>query len=358
MPTFTGQLNSNEIFAALFNMIISIRTYSDNIKGLSSSLVDKARVDGGLYGDTKIYTATDALKSYEWLADAEAANLLQLHRPPAPEQQAIELNIFRIIPLTVDEYLSKRAWQDAGSFAQFNSTIKGWLSDTKKIYDVTTYNTFLGTDDTQIGSQHQGVDLSSITETGEEKNRLEAMAIGQKIADIFTEAKDVSRDYNDYGFLRAWAEEDLVIVWNAAWVNKIRYVDLPTIFHESGIMKDLDQNNMNARYFGTLNTSGGTTTSSNTTIRSMVEKDYGSVHLFPGDLLPNSTQYLANETYTENSAIICKILHKESIPFMSAFQTETSFFNARSLTTNMYMIWGRNELEHLSNYPLITVEAI
>ena len=103
MPAFNGQLNSNEIFGALYNMIISQQVFADNIKGTKSTLVDMARVDGSMYGDTKLYYSTDALKSYAWGADAEAANLLKLYRPKAPECQAIELNVFRQIPLTVDK---------------------------------------------------------------------------------------------------------------------------------------------------------------------------------------------------------------------------------------------------------------
>ena len=85
-------LNQNKIFAALYNQIISIDTFADNIKGTNSQLVDKARVDGGLYGDTKVYLATDVLKSAPWGNDAEATNLLALHRPPAPKTQTITLD--------------------------------------------------------------------------------------------------------------------------------------------------------------------------------------------------------------------------------------------------------------------------
>ena len=47
-------LNTNEIFNALYNMIISQQVFADNIKGAKSTLVDMARVDGTLYGDTKL----------------------------------------------------------------------------------------------------------------------------------------------------------------------------------------------------------------------------------------------------------------------------------------------------------------
>ena len=101
MAIFTGQLRSNEIFSALYNMIISQEVFADNL-GEHQTLVDKARVDGGLYGDTKLYYSTDVLKSVPWGNDAEAANLLALHRPEAPECQAIHLDVFRQICLTVE----------------------------------------------------------------------------------------------------------------------------------------------------------------------------------------------------------------------------------------------------------------
>ena len=101
-------LNPNEIFASIANMIISQEVFADNL-GKHQTLVDKARVDGGLYGDKKLYYATDVLESHPWGADAEATNLLALDRPDEPAVQDITLDIFRQIRLTVDNYLSKRA---------------------------------------------------------------------------------------------------------------------------------------------------------------------------------------------------------------------------------------------------------
>ena len=55
-------LSPNEIYDTLANMIISQEVFADNI-GKNQTLVDKARVDGTLYGDTKLYYATDVLYS-------------------------------------------------------------------------------------------------------------------------------------------------------------------------------------------------------------------------------------------------------------------------------------------------------
>lgn len=372
MPAFTGTLNQNEIFAAIYNMIISQEVFADNIYDTKSTLADRSRVDGGLYGDTKLFYSTDVLKSFEWGNDAEAENLLKLHRPEAPECQAITIDTFRMIPLTVDNYLSKRAWSTEGAFSQFNSQMLGWMRDTKRIYDATLFNSFVGTHTATGGAQNKTISLSAAPTSGQAEieayNRNVAQTIAAEMADLIVDLEDVSRDYNDYGNLRSYNVGDLVFVWNSEWVNKIKKLDVPTIFHKDGLIDKFAENVLPARYFGTVNTSGGTTSATNLTIRSLIEKDYNTVepnksgydakkHIFPGDLLPANTKYEANETYTQDSNIVFKAYHKRSIPFMTAFETGTEFFNQRSLTQTHYLIWGYNDLETLKNYPFITFKV-
>lgn len=378
MANFNGQLNQNEIFAALYNMIISQQVFADNIYDTKATLSDMSRVDGTLYGDTKLYYATDVLKSFEWTNDAEAQNLLKLHRPQAPEVQAITIDQFRMIPLTVDNYLSKRAFATEGAFSAFNSQMLGWMRDTKRVYDSTMFNSFVGTHSAGLSGskgtkQNMTITLPAAPENATEANleaynRLVAQTIATAMADLLVELEDVSRDYNDYGNLRSYNTKDLVFVWNSEWVNKIKKLDLPTIFNKDGLIDKFAQHTLPARYFGNVNTSGGTTGSANTTIRSLIEKDYNAVepdqtgydetkHVFPGDLLPSNTAYGANETYTEDDTIVFKVYHKNSIPFMTAFETGTEFFNPRSLTSTHYLIWGYNNLETLKNYPFITAKA-
>ena len=357
MANFNGQLNANEIFAAIYNMIISQFVFADNI-AKKQTLVDKNKVDGTLYGDTKLYYSTDVLKSYEFGNDAEASDLLRLYRPEAPKVQAIVMNIARQIPVTIDNYLSKKAWSTEGAFSTFTSVTLDWLNETKRIYDAKTYNVFVGTDETKIGSQSQTVELSTIEGTGEEKNRLRAQKIAQKMANIFDELEDANRDYNDYGHMRSCSLDDLEVIWNSAYVNEITKLDLPTVFNSEGLMDKFSENRLLPKFFGNLNTVSGTTPEVNTTIRSAVEKTFGEVHLFPGDLLPGNTAYAEKETYTVDPKIICKIVHKGSAPYMSAFAIETSFFNPKSLTENHYLTFGHNTIEHLKNYPWITLKEV
>lgn len=374
MPNFTGTLNQNEIFASLYNMIISQQVFADNIADTKSTLVDMSRVDGSLYGDTKLYYSTDVLKSFEWTGDGEAENLLKLHRPQAPECQSISIDTFRMIPVTVDNYLSKRAFSTEGAFSAFNSQILSWIRDTKKIYDATMFNSFIGTHETEEGKQMVQVPIAAEPEDATEVNieaynRLKAMAIGQAMADLLVDLEDVSRDYNDYGNLRSYDASDLVFVWNSAVVNEIRKVDLPGIFHKDGLIDKFAQHTLPARYFGSVNETAGATGATNITVRSLIEKDYNTVepdkagydekkHIFPGDLLPANTAYEAYETYGEDPSVICKIYHKDSVPLMTGFETGTEFFNPRSLTETHYLIWAYNGLEHIKNYPFITVKAV
>lgn len=373
MPAFTGQLRSNEIYAALFNMIISQQVFADNIYDTKASLVDAARVDGGLYGDTKLYYSTDVLRTYAWGNDAEAANLLSLDRPNSPQTQSIILDVFRQIRLTLDNYLSKRAWATEGAFSEFNSVMLGWIRDTKRVYDSTTYNTFIGTNETAVGDQSITITVGPepAATAGnadiESYNRITAQTIAARMSDLMVNLEDVTRDYNDYGHLRSYNSNTLIAVWNSAVVNKINKLDLPMIFHADRARADkFAEYTLPSRYFGTINATSGTAPATNTTIRSLVETDYtvgseGSAvitHVFPGDLLPGGAAYTANTTYTEDATIAFKIMHKRSVPFMSAFEVGTSFFNARSLTENHYLTWGRNTLEHLKNYPFITVRVV
>ena len=362
MPTYNGTLRTNTVYAAIFNMIISQRVFEDNIKGTNARYMEEARIDGSLYGDTALWYSCDILKSRDWLNDAEASKLLEIERPEAPKCQAITVDVFRIIKVTLDNYLSKQAWSTEGAFSQFNSVVESMLSTTKRVYDSTLYNTYIGVHETNVGKQSITITLpkapaaSATEQEVEAYNRVSAQTIAKKLADIFDELEDPSREYNNYGYMRSYDMGDFRVIWNSEYLNKITKIDLPTIFHKD-IYDGLISDRLPAKYFGTINASAGTTQETNKTVRSLIETDYGSVHVFPGELLPGNVAYQANTTYTEDGTIACKIYKKGAVPFMSAFSVATSFFNPQSLTDTRMLIFGHNTLQQLDNYPFITVRA-
>ena len=375
-------LNANEIFATIFNMIISQQVFSDNIKGVYGDLASRFKVDGTLYGDTKLFYATDALSSQPWTNYNEASNLLAVKKPADPKVQYVQIDQFRMIWLTLDNYLTKRAWSTEGAFSQFHAVMTGWMGETKRIYEATLINSYVGNTVSNATRNTINIDVTTAVgnATGEEANRLEAGAIAQNIADLLIDLKDISRDFNDYKYLRSYTGDDLLFVWNSKYVNKIKKLDLPTIFHKDGLIDKFEDNVLPARYFGravdvsTDKGSGKIIKSDDTydntkgTIRSLVEQE-GTVggnayHVFPGDEIPNGATVKASgdfevaNVYIETSDVICKIIYKNAVPFMSAFETETSFFNPRALVESKYLIWGYSNPCYLYNYPFLTVKKI
>ena len=375
-------LNANEIFATIYNMIISQQVFSDNIKGTYGDLASKFKTDGTLYGDTKLFYATDALSSQPWTNYSEASNLLATKKPDDPKCQYVQIDQFRMIWLTLDNYLTKRAWSTEGAFSQFHAVMTGWMGETKRVYESRLINTFVGNTVSTATKGTINVDLTTAkgsASTEEEARRLQAQEIAKDIADLLVDLKDTTRDYNEYGFLRSYDEGDFYYVFNSKYYNMITKLDLPTIFHKEGLVDKLNENILPAKYFGRAvaagdKGSGKVINASNEydptkgTIRSLVEKDFKisstDYHVFPGDELPSgatigtSQNFEEAEVYVETDDVIAKIIHKSAVPFMSAFETETSFFNPRSLTENKYLIWGYSNPCTLKNYPFLTVKAV
>ena len=369
-------LTANEVYNTLANMIISQQVFADNLSK-HQTLVDKARVDGGLFGDTKLYYATDVLKSVEWGAakgreqeQAEAKNLLDLDRAEDPEVQAIKLDIFRQIRLTVDNYLTKRAFADEGTFASFNGVMLGWMQETKKVYDGTLYNVFIGTTETNVGKQIVNIDIAADQNSAGEN-------IAKAMADLFTEMADYTRDFNDYGYLRSYGDSEIKVIWNSKYFNQVKKIDLPSIFHDDALQSVFAGDVLPARYFGRAVAASdkGSNKVINAndvydptkgTLRSKIEKEVtisGTVyHVFPGDELPTGSTVGASknfedaEVYVETEDVICKVVTKLP-PYMSAFETGSSFWNPRTLTESHFLTFGHNTLQYLKNYPFITVKA-
>ena len=385
---YSGQLRSNLIFAAIFNMIISQQVEVDNL-GNHQRIVDGAKVDGSLYGDTKLFYATDVLKSYAWNGDAEAANLLNVYRPKAPNQQAFFLDQFRQIPLSIDNYLSKQAWSDEFTFSQFNGVMLSWMGETKRMYEARLYQCFLGTTVATTGKQKITKTLTS----GKEGQEL-----AELVANLTDELKDYTRDYNNLGYMRSYSPDQIKIIWNNIHVNKIKYTELPVIFHKAEIEDMFKRSeSMNNRYFGIVitNTNKDTyadntpaaskpldkdgnyaytpgTNHANGCVRSLVERDFTiggtETHVFPGDEIPSGAK--CNTTSAADTAVFGEIYIEAGVggidpvyakvytklpPLMSAFEVGTLFYNPKALLETHYLTWGYNTLDYFEDTPFITI---
>lgn len=373
---FNGNLNPNEVFGSIYNMIINQYVKSPKLVN-NYSFVENFRTEGSMFGDTILIYDQDILPTTEWNGDLEATDLLATARPADPECQAITLNKFRKVKTTVDSYLSKRAWSTPTAFTDFNNIVVSMLGQSKKIYEVSLINTFLGSLEGEAEVNRLNIPLSDITETGEAKNRLQAQTIAEYIANLIVDLKDYTRKYNDYGYMRAYSEDDIMIVWNSEWVNKINKLDLPTIFNKAGLMDKFDQNILPARFFAEITTAenvaavNGLTVSGNTVtignsysgpaIITRVEGDFGpsgsKKHLIPGEKLPVGATFTIGEAEFVDSNVIAKVITKDTIKYMAAFETAGEFYNPQALLSNHILIWGFSDPTRVKGEPCITVHA-
>lgn len=358
---FQGNMNQNAVLAALFNMLIGQEVYSNNIS-LKGTLVDKFRLDGTLYGDTKLFISTDIGTLYDF--DEDGKSLLTKVNPPAPETQAVTIDTFKQTAITVDGVKLKQAFMSADIYGAFVSVCLQWLRDTMKILNVTLINTFIGTVVTAANKAEIDVEFPPVPTSGIVELRnyrsLQAELIGEKLADVAIDLQDAMREFNDYGFLRAYDLSDFIIVWNKRYANMIKHISLPMIFHKEDVLpKVMDSEIINDRYFGDLLTAAGTAdgTTTRTAVDRVIKVNGKDRQFFPGDILPAGTEYAKEEAYVANEDIICKIVHKKAVPFMSALVIQTEFYNPKDLDRNHYLTWGYSQPTYLAEYPIITFKA-
>lgn len=390
-PVTEVKLSQNTITQALFNMIISQQIFDSGVA--STELADRFRVDGTLFGDTKLYHSFDIGSPEDWLNDEEAQDLLKLNRNKSGKTQSITMGIYKIIYITTDQYLSKQAFMREGTFAEYISFLTGSLRKIKRVYDRALINSKIGT----LTPSTSRCEIKIVTPKGatiEETNRLEAQTIAAKLVVLKADLEDNNRDFNALNYLRSYPASELMAVWNVEQHAKITKLDLPTIFHNDinadGGFKEYD---LPAKWFGvpattdlTLPTSkpasitnrilksGWYDVATAATISMEEKPTANTVYLWAGDEVPykgqvyndyargvtvtvTATTLTKDYYYTVDNSIAFVLIHSSSLPFMSGFETGTEFWNARSLTTTNYLIFGHNNLEFLEEYPRIRVRV-
>ena len=390
-PVTSITLNQNKITAALFNMIISQQVFDSKVA--STELADRFRVDGTLFGDTKLYHSFDIGSPEDWLDDQEAPNLLALNRNKSGKTQTITMGVYKMISITVDQYLSKQAFMNEGTFAEFTSFLTGSLRKIKRVYDRSLINSKLGT----LEPSTPRCDITVATPNGstiEETNRLEAQTLAARLVVLKAELEDNNRDFNALNYLRSYSSDELIAIWNVEAHARITKVDLPSLFHkdinEKGGFREYD---LPSKWFGvpatdelTLPTSAPATVTNRILVSgwyevatagpmTLVQKpNDNAVFLWAGDAVPFTGQTYVDDVrrktvtvaatsiasdyyYVVDSTIAFVLVHASALPFMSGFETGTEFWNARSLTTNHYLIFGHNNLEYLEEYPRIRVRV-
>jgi len=363
-------LNANSVFASLNNQIISIQLYDVGIEYDADIIRDRI-VDGTMYGDTKVYVDTDILRTYAWSHTDSTYNVLTHKRPPLPAVDTILIDTYRQIPVTIDNYLTKQAWMDEGTFSQFNSVILGWMTTTRKVYEHTKFTIDILTNAvanaTSIGTiSLKAADLGTgAAGTPIELNMLQKtryVTFARKLKALLKELNEASRSYNDNGFMKNVKMSDFELILPVGIKDGFDAYEVSLDF--------INTKEVHWKFFGSVIAGSGT---SDGTKRSYIEGTFTKaasadpIYLFPGDIVPNAYLYGASEAYTPTYTaapdlnltvdLTFPIIGKRDYPILSAFSVATSFFNPKDLVVNHYLTFGYSNPvnNHLAGIPLLKV---
>ena len=370
-PAFTGQLNTNEIYNALFNLRILFQKLAPQTVKRDEivSLLDKAT---GMYGDTGVVQGMDIQGTYDFGMDAEAVNLLAINRNKTQKVEKFVINKWRQTDVTNDAYISKRAFLDEGTFAIFNGYIVGTLSQAMDAFESGFVKASVGTYTSPNNACTIEVTMPAQDGT-EATERIRASKIKKAILDLKADMKDNQRKYNGYGFYSSYDWDEFTPVFSTNYMNEINALALYNTFNPEYIKQASDGRQWTPKWFGNPVTSGGTTGANNTTVYSLIEQNSdgstnfpitptqissGVYRIFPGDLLPNNFEYKTGEAYTVDSTVIAKIFAPEYVYYMTGYEQGESFYNPRSATTNHYLRKGFSDVQVSQFRPFITIKEV
>ena len=373
---FNGQLNTGVVYNSMYNAIIAIYQIKQHFTD-SYSLVDRFRKEGSEYGDQLVYMTLDSIPVHDWTNDGEAANLLALDRNKKQHEEKITLDVFKQIRLTTDAYMqTKQLWTSENGFSRFASLLLQTMENAKKVYEIKTFDVFIGTTKATdpSGDQNTSWDLSEdgpdATTDPEGAARWYGMKLAERLSNLMYDLRDVRRGWNDIKYEASYNIDEFQLLLPASVANKFKYNSLPTIF-DNGPLKALleDAYILPDIYFGDPVTVTGTQIKADgLTHRFLHSQFLGSTFYNAGDLIPKdtviaSTTEIVVPAYkhttvagTSRTDFILKLIHKEDCPYMSAYNVRSQFYNARSHTTNNYLTFAHNTLEHIGIFPLITVK--
>lgn len=368
---FNGSLNSNEIYNALFNIRILFQKLAPQTVKRDEivNLVEKAV---GMYGDTGVVMGCDIQGSYPFGMDAEAPYLLSVNRNKTQKIEKYTIDKWRQTDVTNDAYISKRAFLDEGAFAAFNGYLVGTLSKAMDAFESGTVKSSIGTyTDPNVNCT---INISMPAADGTEATeRLRAAAIRKAILDLKAEIADNSRKYNGYGFYASYDWNDFTPVMNTQYTNEVNAQSLYSAFNPEYIKMASEGRQWTPKWFGTVITSNGTTDATNYNIYSLVEINSdgttnfpltaeqitaGTYRIFPGDLLPNSFSYSANEAYVREDKVIGKVFAPEYVYYMTGYEQGEAFYNPRSATTNHYLRKGYSDVMFSKFRPVFTLKEV
>lgn len=363
MAIHAQRLNANTCYSSLFNFIRLVGVLGAKLE-IDDSNASRYRMEGGRYEDTLQWISCDVLTSKVF--DPTDLNILSPEQSVVPAFKTITVDKARQIGLYLPTYfLSSQAFQNANYFDEFTALAQSMIQKTKKLYDQRLVDTYIGTTVSSIG----GKQSQTVTLSGTDA-QADTLAIAEKISNILFDMADTTRDYNDRQYVSAFGKDAVDIYFNTSYFSKMMKVGLPVTFNKDGVLENGKP--LPSRYFGTpITTSNYSTYSASTptagkpidsddgtyvpgsnnangTLRALEEMDITvggtTTHVYPADELPAGAVVYASSAvqipcYIEDAKVICKIVGKDAVKFISAIEVSTDWYNPKNHSRQMWLTY-------------------
>ena len=186
---FNKEMNTNSIYSGLTNLVKFFKLFDFELSG--NEIVDKVRVDGTLYGDTRLYRSFDVDGTYAF-TQTGASNLLAEAWVTNITEQSIVLDKQRQTVIMTAHIMEKQAWDNEGSFSTFTTLLLDIINKNKKLFEVGYVLTFLATlaPSSTIEVNMEDLDVPTTPSELEAYNRIYSQRAATAISD-FLDRKSV-----------------------------------------------------------------------------------------------------------------------------------------------------------------------
>jgi len=319
-----GTFTKNFLFAGTINLLRNVLVYANNVKQTGMDIASRYRVDFGTDPKQIIRYSTDALQTNPFaggdsilalndysgqdLLQNESNMLLKNYFPVDPDNQAIEGGVKRIIVLSVERFISGRAFETPYVQNDFWSIMLGWTQGTKQVADETNFRAWLFTKEADVTYEVDLYDASSATSIAdvEKANRLNAQKLSAFMTSLATNIRDYTRALNGFGNLRNYEMGEFDVYGKPETMNKILGIDLPSLFHIDRVKNPFVFEEQHARFFGSPN-AAATTGDSTVTFDAVRGKPtvtaVGTVRSFIDQWLPSDETVVSGQRYRGNTRL-------------------------------------------------------
>ena len=363
---FIRTMNANSIYGELTNLVNFFRLFDFEIVG--NSIVDKCKVDGFMYGDTRLFRSFDVDGTYQF-SQLGASGLLSEAWLENMSEQSITLDQQRQTTIMTAALMEKQAWDTDGAFSNFTTLLLDIINKNKRLFETGYVLTFLAT---MAPSATVTVDMTDLTVPTdavelEAYNRIFSQRSATALSDFYYEAKDNRRDLNGFGYIRSYDMSNAELVWNYKFINKFKY-DTTNVFHRDPLLDEFMKGTVvTSNYISNPDNiiTEATTVALPNTYVSLIEVNSdgtttlpvpkGVNRIYPGNFLPVGFVAAKGEAYLPDNNCIGYIFFPEALPFMTGYEVKTSFEDADKMRKKDYITWAYNTLEYLEEFPFVKI---